>query len=78
MNDLEEVFDSKNIENISNKIVNMQNSLKLLFNIADYEDRKLQLEGLKNRLEAIASPTIVQAFNSNNTGNYIYFFTKHE
>lgn len=55
----------------------MQNSLKLLQNIADYEDRKLQLEGLKNRLEAIASPTIVQAFNSNNTGisflNIIYF-----
>lgn len=47
----------------------MQNSLKLLVNVADYEDRKLQLEGLKNRLEAIASPAIVQAFNSNNTGS---------
>lgn len=46
----------------------MQNSLKLLVNVADYEDRKLQLEGLKNRLEAIASPAVVQAFNSNNTG----------
>lgn len=62
------MFDSKNIENISNKILNMQNSLKLLYNVADYEDRKLQLEGLKNRLEAIASPSIVQAFNTNNTG----------
>lgn len=66
---MEEVFDSKNIENISNKILNMQNSLKLLYNVADFEDRKLQMEGLKNRLEAIASPAIVQAFNSNNTGN---------
>lgn len=47
----------------------MQNSLKLLYNVADYEERKLQLEGLKNRLEAIASPTIVQAFNTNNTGS---------
>lgn len=46
----------------------MQNSLKLLVSVADYEDRKLQLEGLKNRLEAIASPAVVQAFNSNNTG----------
>lgn len=71
VNDLEEVFDSKNIENISNKILNMQNSLKLLVNIADYEDRKLQLEGLKNRLEAIASPSIVQAFNLNSTGKSI-------
>lgn len=63
------MFDSKNIENISNKILNMQNSLKLLYNVADYEDRKLQLEGLKNRLEAIASPSIVQAFNASHTGN---------
>lgn len=53
----------------------MQNSLKLLFNIADYEDRKLQLEGLKNRLEAIASPTIVQAFNLNNTGIFFIIFS---
>lgn len=66
VNDLEEVFDSKNIENISHKLLGMQNSLKLLVNVPDYEDRKLQLEGLKNRLEAIASPSIVQAFTSNN------------
>nr|CAH7735019.1 unnamed protein product [Callosobruchus chinensis] len=66
VNDLEEVFDTKNIDAISSKIVSMQNSLKLLVNISDYEDRKLQLEGLKNRLEAIASPSVVQAFNTNN------------
>lgn len=68
MNDLEEVFDSKNVESISAKLLGMQQSLKLLVNVADYEDRKLQLEGLKNRLEAIASPNIVQAFTSCNTG----------
>ncbi|CAG9855604.1 unnamed protein product [Phyllotreta striolata] len=67
VNDLEDVFDSKNIEAISNKILGMQTSLKLLVNVADYENRKMQLEGLKNRLEAIASPSIVQAFNSLNT-----------
>ncbi|XP_974190.1 conserved oligomeric Golgi complex subunit 7 [Tribolium castaneum] len=67
VNDLEEVFDSKNIENISAKIIGMQRSLQLLVNVSDYEDRKLQLEGLKNRLEAIASPAIVQAFTSSNT-----------
>ncbi|RZC34964.1 conserved oligomeric Golgi complex subunit 7 [Asbolus verrucosus] len=67
VNDLEEVFDSKNIENISTKIIGMQRSLQLLVNVGDYEDRRLQLEGLKNRLEAIASPAIVQAFTSCNT-----------
>lgn len=46
----------------------MQQSLKLLINVPDYEDRRLQLEGLKNRLEAIASPAVVQAFTSNNLG----------
>lgn len=68
VNDLEEIFDSKNIENIAIKLQGMQQSLKLLVNVSDYEDRKLQLEGLKNRLEAIASPGIVQAFTSTNTG----------
>lgn len=74
VNDLEEVFDSKNIESISSKLLGMQQSLKLLINVADYEDRKLQFEGLKNRLEAIASPDIVQAFTSSNTGglNCVY------
>lgn len=67
---MEEVFDSKNIDSIATKLLGMQQSLKLLVNIADYEDRKLQLEGLKNRLEAIASPSVVQAFTSNNTGKF--------
>lgn len=70
MNDLEEVFDSKNIENIAAKLQGMQQSLKLLVNVSDYDDRKLQLEGLKNRLEAIASPAIVQAFTSTNAGYF--------
>ncbi|CAH1108801.1 unnamed protein product [Psylliodes chrysocephalus] len=81
VNDLEEVFDSKNIETISNKILGMQNSLKLLVNVADFENRRLQLEGLKNRLEAIASPSIVQAFNSHNTEQsqiYVEIFTSME
>lgn len=76
MNDLEEIFDSKNIEAISSKILGMQNSLKLLVNVADYEDRKLQLEGLKNRLEAIASPVIVQAFTNSDAGCWLKFCSK--
>lgn len=70
---MEEIFDSRNIEAISKKILGMQTSLKLLVNVADYEDRKLQLEGLKNRLEAIASPVIVQAFTSSDAGKKILY-----
>nr|CAD7442660.1 unnamed protein product [Timema bartmani] len=62
--DLEEVFESGDIESISAKLVSMQQSLLILANVPDYEDRKLQLEGLKNRLEAMASPLLVQAFTS--------------
>lgn len=46
----------------------MQKSLAMLANVVDYEDKKLQLEGLKNRLEAIASPRLVQAFTAANLG----------
>lgn len=46
----------------------MQKSLAMLINVVDYEDKKLQLEGLKNRLEAMASPKLVQAFNTGNLG----------
>lgn len=65
------MFDSKNIDTISAKILGMQQSLKLLQNAPDFEDRRLQLEGLKNRLEAIASPAIVHSFTTNNMGKWI-------
>ncbi|KAL3278698.1 hypothetical protein HHI36_016232 [Cryptolaemus montrouzieri] len=81
VNDLEDMFDNKNIEQISRKFLGMQQSLKLLVNVGDYEERKMQLEGLKNRLEAIASPLIVQAFTSNNSEQskvYVEIFSSIE
>ncbi|XP_063222292.1 conserved oligomeric Golgi complex subunit 7 isoform X2 [Bacillus rossius redtenbacheri] len=62
--DLEEVFESGDIESIARKLTSMQQSLQILASVPDYEDRKLQLEGLKNRLEAMASPLLVQAFTT--------------
>ncbi|XP_026292133.1 conserved oligomeric Golgi complex subunit 7 isoform X1 [Frankliniella occidentalis] len=62
--DLEEVFESGDIENMSSRLTKMQQSLGALTSVPDYEERRLQLEGLKNRLEAIASPRLVQAFTS--------------
>lgn len=63
-----QVFESHNIEKIATKLVSMQQSLSILVNTPDYEERKLQLEGHKNRLEAIASPHLVQAFTSGSIG----------
>ncbi|KAJ8667096.1 hypothetical protein QAD02_008758, partial [Eretmocerus hayati] len=63
-NDVEDVFESGEVEKIADKLFSMQKSLSMLANAPDYEDKKLQLEGLKNRLEAIASPKLVQAFTT--------------
>lgn len=80
-NDVEEVFESGDIEVIANKLFSMQKSLAMLLNVVDYEDKKLQLEGLKNRLEAMASPKLVQAFNTGNLEQskiYVDIFNKME
>ncbi|CAD6245186.1 GSCOCG00013571001-RA-CDS [Cotesia congregata] len=65
-NQVEESFETGDIEVISSKIFSMQKSLSMLTTSTDYEDKKLQLEGLKNRLEALASPLLVQAFTTRN------------
>lgn len=62
--DVEVVFDTGDIDTITSKLVSMQQSLNVLSNVSDYENKKMQLEGLKNRLEALASPLMVQAFTS--------------
>ncbi|XP_076294187.1 conserved oligomeric Golgi complex subunit 7 [Lasioglossum baleicum] len=80
-NDVEEVFESGDVEAIANKLFSMQKSLAMLVNVVDYEDKKLQLEGLKNRLEAMASPRLVQAFTAANMEQakvYVDIFNKME
>ena len=46
----------------------MQQSLKILTDVPDYTDRVARLETLKNRLEALMSPTIIAAFNAHDVG----------
>ncbi|CAH1388951.1 unnamed protein product [Nezara viridula] len=58
--DIEEVFESHKIEAIAEKVMSMQQSLPALIHSTDYEQRKIQLEGFKNRLEAMASPHLVK------------------
>ncbi len=54
----------------------MQQSLSILSSTEDYEEKKMQLEGLKNRLEALVSPSIVKAFTTYNFGNLLSHFRK--
>ncbi|KAF7991452.1 hypothetical protein HCN44_008764 [Aphidius gifuensis] len=78
-NDIEELFETDDIENIAVKICSMQKSLSMLSNAIDYEDKKMQLDGFKNRLEAVISPKIVHAFTAKNLDSsklYVTIFDK--
>lgn len=61
-------FDSGNVEKITSILISMQQSLGVLSTTDDYEEKKMQLEGLKNRLEANVSPNVVRAFTTSNLG----------
>ncbi|XP_068100547.1 conserved oligomeric Golgi complex subunit 7 isoform X2 [Hyperolius riggenbachi] len=62
--DIEETFKTQNITVISEKLTSMQVSLGMLVDTPDYSEKCVYLEALKNRLEAMCSPQIVAAFNS--------------
>ncbi|KAK4312456.1 hypothetical protein Pmani_016142 [Petrolisthes manimaculis] len=64
--DIEEVMEGGDIEAIGGKLVALQNCLGILTHVPDYEERVAHLEGLKVRLEALASPHIVAAFTHHN------------
>ncbi|MPC33332.1 Conserved oligomeric Golgi complex subunit 7 [Portunus trituberculatus] len=64
--DIEEVMESGDVEVIAEKLVGLQNCLSILTHVPDYEERAAHLEGLKVRLEALASPHIVAAFTNHN------------
>jgi len=62
--DMDEVFQSQNIDDITSKLSGMQQSLHMLADTPDYADKCQHLENLKNRLEALLSPQLISAFNS--------------
>ncbi|XP_064395035.1 conserved oligomeric Golgi complex subunit 7-like [Halichondria panicea] len=74
---VEEVFATGDIQQIAEKLAGMQQSLNVLHDVPDYQDRKHVLEALKNRLEALVSPKLVAAFNSHTLDearNYVQVF----
>ncbi|KAF8774339.1 Conserved oligomeric Golgi complex subunit 7 like protein [Argiope bruennichi] len=62
--DVEEVFESGDINTIATKLVGMQNSLEILADVPDYHQRCMRLESLKDRLEVMISPQLIAAFNT--------------
>uniref|UniRef100_A0A9J8BY10 Conserved oligomeric Golgi complex subunit 7 n=1 Tax=Cyprinus carpio carpio TaxID=630221 RepID=A0A9J8BY10_CYPCA len=62
--DIEETFKTQDVAVISGKLTAMQGSLTMLVDTPDYSEKCVQLEALKNRLEALTSTQIVSTFNS--------------
>lgn len=62
--DVEDVFQTGDINAIAARLIGMQNSLEILVHVPNYAERFQRLENLKNRLEAMLSPQLIAAFNS--------------
>uniref|UniRef100_A0A8B9HID2 Conserved oligomeric Golgi complex subunit 7 n=1 Tax=Astyanax mexicanus TaxID=7994 RepID=A0A8B9HID2_ASTMX len=75
--DIEETFKTQDVAVISSKLAAMQSSLAMLVDTPDYSEKCVQLEALKNRLEALASPQIVSTFNTLSTGETHAYTPQH-
>ncbi|XP_039249677.2 conserved oligomeric Golgi complex subunit 7-like [Styela clava] len=64
---IEDVFRSGDSYTIAVRLKSMQNSLEILKDSPDYDDKVMHLEALKNRLESQVSPQAVAAFMQHNT-----------
>ncbi|XP_032779470.1 conserved oligomeric Golgi complex subunit 7 [Daphnia magna] len=63
MADIEELFESNDLMALSLRLSSLMQSLDLLNHVSDYGERMMQLDGLRNRLEALASPLVVSAIS---------------
>ncbi|RUS78612.1 hypothetical protein EGW08_013618 [Elysia chlorotica] len=75
--DMDEVFQSQNVDDITKKLTGMQQSLQMLVDTPDYAEKCQHLEKLKNRLEALLSPQLITAFNAQSleeTQKYVKIF----
>ncbi|XP_027195783.1 conserved oligomeric Golgi complex subunit 7 [Dermatophagoides pteronyssinus] len=76
--DVDEVFESGNVEQISSKILNMQKSLQLLSLSSSSDGNQLtdkieMLENLKDRFEKLVEPILMDAFVKSLESSIEYF-----
>jgi len=64
---VEDAFDSDDLDTVADRLAGMQASLRLLHHVADYQERVAHLEQHRNRLEATLSPLLVTAFTNRDT-----------
>lgn len=62
--ELDELFEQNEITKSCEKLKSLQRSLVAQIGLPGQAEREMQIEGYKNRLEALASPAVVQCFSS--------------
>lgn len=71
--EVNELFKEGCLQKVATKIIGMQKGLVLLETTPGNKERVDTLETFKNKLEALSSPTIVQAFNEHNIEDAKYY-----
>lgn len=66
--ELEDLFEQNDINAACEKLKSLQKSLVAQTGLPGQTERESQLEGFKNRLEALASPAVVQCFANSDSG----------
>lgn len=73
ISELEILFEQNDVEKSCEKLKALQKSLMAQIGLPGQNERESQIEGFKNRLEALASTAVVQCFTSGDIQQSIYF-----
>lgn len=65
ISELDDLFEQNEISKSCEKLKALQRSLVAQIGLPGQVEREMQIEGYKNRLEALASPAVVQCFTNN-------------
>lgn len=70
--ELEDLLEQGDLANSRGKLMALQKSLSAQIGLAGQSEREAQVEGFKNRMEALASPGVVESFTSGDIGGKIF------
>lgn len=71
--ELEDLFEKNDVKQACEKLKALQKSLVAQAGLPGQSDRESQIEGFKNRLEALASTAVVQCLNNGDTSQSKYY-----
>ncbi|XP_037952193.1 conserved oligomeric Golgi complex subunit 7-like [Teleopsis dalmanni] len=81
LNELEDCFERNDLNGVCERLVALQKSLQAQEQLPGHAERQSHVEDFKNRLEALASPNVVQCFaeaNVNQAKTYVDIFVAIE